>query len=62
MEMKMEMEIHSRSQLKIQQQNAKCFVIADVVNAARPLSASVAVAAQQQRSRAFPLCLWLELD
>lgn len=56
----MEMEIHSRSQLKIQQQNAKCFVIADVVNAARPLSASVA--AQWQRSRAFPLCLWLELD
>lgn len=38
----MEMGIHSRSQLKIQQQNAKCFVIAVVVNAARPLSASVA--------------------
>lgn len=58
--MKMEMEIHSRSQLKIQQQNVKCFVIAVVVNAARPLSASVA--AQQQRSRTVPLCLSLELD
>lgn len=56
----MEMGIHSRSQLKIQQQNAKCFVIAVVVNAARPLSASVA--AQQQRSRTVPLCLSLELD